>query len=62
MYDGKVAAMKEEFKMKLQAIEEHLVFVQGETHNLLQFQQMMKDCGLMSDKGSVNNDFLADLR
>jgi hypothetical protein len=37
MYDGKVAAMKEEFKMKLQAIEEHLVFMQGETHNLLQF-------------------------
>jgi|TARA_B110000285_G_C14682915_1_gene405517 hypothetical protein len=23
---------------------------------------MMKDCGLMSEKGSVNNDFLADLR
>ena len=23
---------------------------------------MMKECGLMSDKGGVNNDFFADLR
>lgn len=35
MYDTKVADMRKEFKMRLEAIEEHFVFLQGETHNLL---------------------------
>lgn len=62
LYDAKVAGIRKEFKTKLEAIEEHFVFLQGETHNLLQFQQTMKDCGLMSDKGGVDNDFLTNLR
>jgi len=35
MYDAKAADMRNEFKMRLEAIEEHFVFLQGETHNLL---------------------------
>lgn len=54
--------LNKEFQFKIDQIQEQYLFLQAETHNLVQFQKLMEDIGLIKDQGSVNNEFIADLR
>lgn len=54
--------MKKEFQFKIDQIQEQYLFLQAETHNLVQFQKLMEDIGIIKEHGSVNNEFIADLR
>jgi len=36
--------------------------MQDEVHNLVALQQVLKDLGMINDSGSVNNDFIVDIK